>query len=347
MDWQQAKDNATINVILAYLQVLSNEDLLTQAENQADYSQKQVDRLEILNKQGAIPPSDLTNLQGQLANDQLSIINSKNALLSSKISLCQLMNIPYDKNMELEKINVESYAAKYEQSSESIYQTALQQFAAIKAVDLRKQSAEKSVKVQRGQLYPRLTFNVNANTNYSSAASQSVFLNTTDVPSTDYVIVNGTQTPVIRKQSNFSSQKISYNNQLNNNLYNTFSFDLNIPIFNSLFQRNQVKIAKINVKTADLNAKTTKTQLQQSIELAYSNMTSAADRYKTLLNQVNAYSESFRAAEIRFNSGVGTAIDYQLAKNFLDQANINLITAKYDYVLRTKILDYYQGKQLW
>jgi outer membrane protein len=52
MDWQQAKDNATIGVILAYLQVLSNEDLLAQADSQSVYSRKQVERLELLNQQG-------------------------------------------------------------------------------------------------------------------------------------------------------------------------------------------------------------------------------------------------------------------------------------------------------
>ncbi len=76
-------------------------------------------------------------------------------------------------------------------------------------------------------------------------------------------------------------------------------------------------------------------------------MITASDQYKVLLEQVDAYTESFRAAEIRFNNGVGTPVDYLTAKNNLDRANINLITAKYDYVLRTKILDYYQGKQLW
>ena len=108
-----------------------------------------------------------------------------------------------------------------------------------------------------------------------------------------------------------------------------------------------MKIAKINVKNADLVAQTTKTQLQQSIEQAYVNMISAANRYKTLLDQVSAYTESFHAAEIRFNSGVGTSIDYLTAKNNLDRSNINMITSRYDYVLRTKILDYYQGKLLW
>ncbi|TMI86048.1 MAG: TolC family protein, partial [Bacteroidetes bacterium] len=85
----------------------------------------------------------------------------------------------------------------------------------------------------------------------------------------------------------------------------------------------------------------------QQIDQAYINMVSASDRYKVLLDQVSAYDESFRAAEIRFNNGVGTSIDYLTAKNNLDRANLSLITAKYDYVLRTKVLDYYQGKQLW
>ena len=347
MDWQQSKDNATIGVILAYLMVLNNEDLVTQSENQVALSQKQVERLEILNQQGAISPSDLSDLKGQLANDQLAVINNKNAMETSKINLCQLMNIPYDKNMELEKISAESLATKYEQTSESIYQTALQEFAQVKAVDFRQQSAQKAVKVARGQLYPLLTFNANVNTNYSSAATQSVYQNTTEVTTSDYVLQNGLKNPVIHPQDNYASQKISYNSQLNNNLYNDFSLNLRIPIFNSLYQRNQVKLAKLNVKNADLTAKTTKTQLQLSIEQAYSNMTAAADRHKTLLQEVEAYTESFHAAEIRFNNGVGTSIDYLAVRTRMDQANINFISAKYDYVLRTKILDYYQGKQLW
>ncbi len=347
MDWQQAKDNATIGVILAYLQVLSNEDLLAQADSQSVYSRKQVERLELLNQQGAIRPSDLTDLKGQYANDQLAMINSQTALVTAKINLCQLMNIPYDENMELEKINPESVAVKYESKPDEIYRTALNQFAQVKAVDLRKQSAERAVKVARGQLYPLLSFNANFNTNYSSAANQNVFLNTTDVATSDYVIQSGVKNPVIHPQDNYSSEKISYGTQLNNNRYNDFSLNLRIPIFNQLYQRNQVKIAKINVKNADLVAQTTKTQLQQDIEQAYVNMVSASNRYKILLDQVSAYTESFSAAEVRFNNGVGTSIDYLAAKNNMDRANINMITSRYDYVLRTKVLDYYQGKQLW
>lgn len=347
MDWQQAKDNLTINIILAYLQVLNNEDILAQAKNQATFSNKQVERLEILDKQGAIAPSILYDLRGQSASDQLSIINAQNSLEAAKISLYQLMNLPYDKDVELEKMNAGDLAPKYEAKPEEIYQTALQQFAQIKAVDIRTQSAASAVKAARGLLYPRLTLNGSANTNYSSVANQSIFINTTDVTTSDYVTVNGTQYSVIQKQNNYSFKTIPFNKQLNNNLFTSVNLNLQIPIFNSFFQRNRVKLAKISLQNNELIAKTTKTQLQQSIELAYNNMIAAQERYKTLLDQVNAYEQSFKAAEVRFNAGLGTSVDYLTAKNNLDRTNINLISAKYDYALRRKILDYYQGKQLW
>ena len=347
MDWQQAKDNITINIILAYLQVLSNQEQLQQAKNQLDLSKQQVDRLEILNKQGDINPSDLSDLKGQYAGDQLSIINSQNAFESSKLTLCQLMNIPYDKNMELEKISAETLATKYEDTPDKIYSTALAQLALIKAVDLRKLSAEKGLKVAKGELYPTLSFGANTNTNYSSTASQDIFINSTTIATPDYVTVNNTQYPVMSQVNNYSSEKIAYGKQLSNNRFTSFDLSLRIPIFNSLQARNRVKQAQLTLKNSEIIAASTKTELQQNIEQAYINMSSASDRYKTLMDQVSAYTESFRIAEVRFNSGLGTPIDYLTTKNNMDRANINLINAKYDYVLRTKILDYYEGKPLW
>ena len=347
MTLQQRKDNLTLNIILSYLQVLNNEDVLTQSRNQAELSKNQVDRLDILNKEGAIQPSLFTDIKGQYAGDQLSILNAQNNLETAKITLAQFMNVPYTKDFSVERLDASAFMDQYADTPDKIYETALQQFAQIKAADYTMQSSATAVRVQRGRLFPRLSFNAGFGTNYSNTASTSTLVNTTDVVSTDYVIINGTPTNVIRKQGNFSSQKISYTDQLKNNRNSGFSLDMSIPIFNNLFQRNQVKLAKLTLKGDELAFKTVKTQLQQSIEQAYINMTTAADRYKILLEQVEAYKESFRAAEIRFNAGVGNSIDYLTAKNNLDRANINLINAQYDYVLRTKVLDYYKGMKLW
>jgi len=348
MDWQQAKDNLTLSVILGYLQVLSTEDQLTQSRNQATLSGSQVERLQLMNQQGAIRPSDLSDLQGQYANDKLTIVNTQNAVETAKINLCQLMNIPYNSDLELERIDLAAFAVKYESTRDQIYQTALQELALVKSVDLKEQSAAKAVKVARGQLWPTLSFGAGVSTAYSSVAQENKFVNTTYEPTSDSAIGNGMKLPVYRFQDNFSPfSKIPYRDQINNNVYTSYGFNLRVPIFNSLQQRNRVKLAKINLRNTQFVSKTTRTQLGTSIDRAYTNLVSAADRYKVLLEQVTAYDESFRAAEIRFNNGVGTSVDYLIAKNNLDRANIDLITTKYDYVLRTKILDFYQNKQLW
>jgi len=203
------------------------------------------------------------------------------------------------------------------------------------------------VQVQRGFLYPQLSFGLNVSTNYSSVATQNTYVNTTTGPTGGYVELNGSQLPVLAKQDNFATSKIGYRDQLNNNLYTTYGFNLNIPVFNNWQQRTRLKQAKITYTLSDFTAKTTKTQLNQAINQAYVNMLSASGRLTTLTDQVKAYGESFRQAEIRFNEGVGTSIDYLLTKTRIDAANINLINAKYDFILRMKILDYYEGKPLW
>lgn len=348
MDWQQLKDNLTITVILAYLTVLSSEDQLVQAKNQFALSGKQVERLEIQNKEGAIVPSQLSDLKGQYAGDQLAMVNAQNSLEQARLALAQAMNVPYSKDMVLERVDPALLASKYEETPDKIYQTALKELALIKAVDFRTQSAEKAVKVARGQLFPTLSFGVGASTSYSSIAFQNQFINTTYVPTSDSAIVGGIKYPVYRFRDNFTDPvKIGYKDQLDNNLSTYYGFNLSIPIFNSFQQRNRVKLAKINLRNREMIARTTRTQLSQAVEQAHFNMIAASDRYKVLLEQVAAYQESFRIAEIRFNSGVGNTIDYLTAKNNLDRANINMINARYDYILRTKVLDFYQGKQLW
>jgi len=258
------------------------------------------------------------------------------------------MNIPYNKDLTLEKIEPESVAAKYENTRDEVYQAAMEQMAIVKAVDLRRQSADKAVKVARGQLYPTLSFGANISTNYSSVALQNQYVSTTYVPTSDSALVNNVKYPVYSFKDNFSQPtKIGYKDQLDNNVFTSFGFSLRVPIFNSLFQRNRVKLAKVNLKDREYIATNTRAQLGRNVDQAYINMLSASDRYKVLVDQTDAYAASFRAAEIRFNNGVGTSVDYLVAKTNLDRAAIGLVIAKYDYVLRTKILDFYQGKPLW
>jgi outer membrane protein len=311
LDWQQAKDNITLNIILSYLQVLSNEDLLTQVQNQVELTRQQVQRLEVLNNDGAIRPSDLYDLKGQLSNDRINLTNAKNALEIAKINLCELMNVQYNTEMKLERMDPALFVLTYNDSPEQIYDKALTQFALVRSAVLQTKSTEKAVKASRALLFPVVTLGGSSGTAYSSL------------------------------------DQTKYGKQLNNNFTTTIALNLQIPIFNSWFTRNRIRLARLTAKNFLMIEQTVKTQLQLNIERAYVNMQTTFERYKTLLDQVNFYRESFRAAEIRFNEGAGTTIDYLTAKNNLDRANINFIISKYDYLLRTRILDYYKGSVTW
>lgn len=347
MELQQSKDQLTINIILAYLNVLSAEDLLANAELQEEGTRKEADIDSIKNQSGAIPPSDYYTLKGQLANDQLNIADSKAAVTTTRLALAQLLNIPYNDSLDVERLPEDAFDIQYIADPTTIYDTAMQQFAQIKAVHFRTESAEKYVKALRGLLYPTLSLNGSIGSYYSSALKNSVVSGSQDVASSDYVIVNGSQYQVMTKQYDFNMQKVALGTQLNNNLSKYIGLGLSIPIFNGAQTRSRVRNAKIQFKTSQLVEKSTAILLQQAIEQAYVNFKNIADKYKILLDQSTAFTESFNAAQAKFEAGVITSDIFLIAKNNLDKTKVNLIAAKYDYVLRTKILDYYKGKALW
>jgi outer membrane protein len=344
MDFQQAKDLATLNVITTYLQVLDNEEQLKQANSQVDVAQKQVERQEILDKDGAAKPSDLSDIKGALATSQLAVINAKNTLAIAKLSLLQIMNVPYDANIELEPLKADELPGKFTATSTDIYNYALANLPSVKAATFRRESAEKGVLVAKGGLYPTISLSGNLGTNYSSVSQRSIFVDSTIVPTGAFIRNGATKQSVFVSEAQFSNQNIGFLDQFKNNYNTSVSIGLHIPILNYFRNRNNIAIAKINLYTAKFTEETTKTQLKQNIDQAYVNMASAFDRYQVLQQQVAAYTESFRTAEIRFDAGVLTSVDYVIAKNNMDQANINLISSRYDYFIRTKILDYYQGK---
>jgi outer membrane protein len=346
-DIQQAKDNVTINVILAYLQVLNNEEQLNLAKQQAVATREQVERLEVLNKQGAIVPATLYDLRGQLATDELNEINARNNLENSKLILSQLMNIDYSPAMQVEKLSSDANLTLYTEQPGVIYDLASQQQAIVKAAELRKQVASKELSAAKGSRLPSLVLNGGLGTNYSSAASTLSLINTTDVATSDYVIVSGNKVPVISPQNNYSSQKISYFDQWKNNFNSGLSLGLRIPLLNGAQARSRIDLARVQEKRADFESQTIKTQLKQNVQQSHLNMTAAYERYLKLQQQVQDFTESFRSAEVRFNAGVGTSVDYIIAKNNLDRAKGNLVAAKYDYLLRTKVLDFYQAKPLF
>ncbi|HSZ35436.1 MAG TPA: TolC family protein [Puia sp.] len=343
MDLQQQKDNITLQVINAYLTVLSNKEALEIAIKQASVDSAQVARLQIQNQEGAIPPATLYDLKGQYATDLVNVVNSVNALETSKVNLFALLNVSYQRDATFEMVNMNADISDLNNSSDTIYQTALQTIPTIKANDLRVQSFQKSIAVMRGKLWPTLYLFGNLNSNYTSIATNTITGSTPSVVSTGEFVTVGPTTYDVSSNS-YPIEKTPFGDQVKNNRYQSFGLGLNIPILNYFSARNNVKIAKLNYQNARVISDASHNQLQQMVEQAWQNLKAAYGQYKGYVDQVNAYGESFRTAEIRFNEGVITSVDYVIAKNNVDRANLNLVAARYNYIFRTKILEYYQGR---
>lgn len=347
MDLQQERDNLTLNIILNYLQVLNNEDLLVLARKQAEVTRAQVERMEVLNKEGAVAPSELTDLKGQYASEQINVMNAELSVQTSKLALAQLMNLPSGKDIQLVREAETALPEGQELTAERIYETALQQLAIVKANAFRQQAAAAGVKVAKADLYPTLSLFGQVSTNYSSAALRNNLLGSSDLPNGDYVVVNANKIPVISTVSSFSSQKISFGDQFTNNVGTYVGVSARVPIFNAFQTRTRIRQARIREETVRTQGDQLKLQLRQNIETAFLNWQNAGHRYKTLQEQVVALEESFRAAEVRFTEGAWNAVQYLIVKNNLDRARANQIIAQYEYRLRSRVLDFYRGVQAW
>jgi outer membrane protein len=201
--------------------------------------------------------------------------------------------------------------------------------------------------VARGAYFPTLSFGAGVTTNYYSLDyNQTPTTISADQPTGLYIKGTGGQpnVSVLQDVQNYNSQRVSWGSQFTANKAPGVSLSLAIPILNNLRARNQVKQAKIYLQDSRYLDVNTKLVLQQNVEQAFQNMLLAYKQYKFYNDQSTAYAESFRIDNVKFTEGLITSDVYIQTKQRADAAAINLAAAKYIYIFRTKLLDYYQGR---
>ena len=353
-DLESNRNNLIVNVATAYLNALNGEEQLDNARRQAETTQLQLTRTEKLVKAGTLPEMNLYDIQAQLANDELTIVNAQNNVEVSKLTLKQLMNLPANEQFDIERINVPTPStAPYDATIDQVFNAALKYLPDMEAAQLRIEAARTGVEIARGAKLPVLSVNGGLSSSFSSAAPKERFIGNggvgqlIDIPSqTRYVSFQNIRVPLIEQITIPSGdiKRFGYFDQLDFNRNASLSLNLRMPIFNGYQVRYRIANAQIQQKNAELQSGIVRNQVRQNVEQAYYNMTNAAKRYQATAKQVESLERAFRASESRFSAGAINSVDYNIAKTNLDRARINLIQAKYDYLFRTKILDFYQNK---
>jgi outer membrane protein len=358
LDFEQTKNNVSLNIANIYIQILFNQEIQENARQRLDVTNLQLENVEKRVNAGTLPIANLLELKAQRANDELAIINAENQLEFSKLQLKQLLQLPMSKNIDIVVPVVVVQNANYPESVDQVYEFALNTQPGVKATQLRIESSRHQIAISKANRLPTITAFAGLNTLYSSLAPDEILRIGAPTqlfnPTIGRVInPDGTEGNFVRSLQQYPipidpSDIVpnTYFNQLDFNFRYFMGISINIPIFNGWQVRSNIANTRINEKRTMLTETDTKNQLRQTIEQAYNDVKAASKRYNATLNRVESLREVFKNNQTRLNSGVINAVDYNLAKNNLDVAESELIQAKYDYLFKTKVLDFYTGKQL-
>lgn len=350
LDLAKATNDVSLSVALIYVNVIFNKELVDNAQFQLKSSRQQLDQTRKLVEAGSLPISNQLQQESQVATNEVNLINAENTLDLALLDLKQALLLPPGEDIDIVVPEVKVNESALDSLSISqIFNEAITTQPEIEAAELRVKSAELGVKVSKGALYPTLNLTGNISTNYSNAARDVSIGDTTGfvtVPTNLSVATTGD--PIVEEQAIFSLETDTRNlsRQYKDNYSRRVTLGLSIPILNGLNATSNVQRSKIALQQAEISVVEQRNILYQNIESAYRNAQAAAKTYDARLKQVKALEETFRTVENQYNLGAANFTDYQVANNNLFQARSDLSRAKYDFVYREKILEFYLGLPL-
>ncbi|OFY67328.1 MAG: hypothetical protein A2V64_07735, partial [Bacteroidetes bacterium RBG_13_43_22] len=314
-DLQNIKDNISLNIALAYLQILLNKELLNATNNQLLITRQQIDKTRKLVDAGSSARGNLLQIEAQAAQEELQSINMKNQLDISYLTLTQMLELATPEGFEIvmPRISVDT-GSVITGKIEEIYSVASKNRPEIRSAELRLTSAEYDLKIARGGRSPRLTSSHSFGTRYSY-----VFNDTSNIE--------------------FEEQIKNYKNL-------GLGFSLSIPILNGWQVNKNISNSRLGIENSEYALEAAKKQLYKSIQQAYADAVASLKKYTASVKAVASMEESFRYTEQKFNVGMVTPVDYNAAKTQLLNTQSDMSQAKYEFIFKTKVLDFYKGLPL-
>ena len=313
-DLNKAKEDISIQVTSAYLQVLFNEEIAKVAHSQAEMSQELLkEKLEYF-KNGKASEAEYYEAKARAEQDKLSAVQADNKLQLSLLDLSQLLELPSPENFGIVNPQLpEDHLFNAMETPAEIYQEALQIKPSIKAAQFRVEGAERNIRIAQSAYYPQLSLTGGISSNYYHSSHG----------------INH-----------------SFHSQMKDNFGQFIGFQLSVPIFNRLSTRNQTRLARIQHSTLNFQLEESKKNLFKEIQVAYYNAVGAKSRYQTSDTAEKAAQLSFNLMKEKYVNGKANATAYNEARTNWMKTVSEKIQAKYDYLFRTKILDFYKGAPL-
>ncbi len=347
-DVEKMKNDIALLIGQAYLQILFNKEQVEISQNQVDISILQITRTKNLYEAGTIAKGSLLDMQAQGALEEANLVAAQNQLELSYLVLVQLLDLKSTKDFDIVKPEITMESKITLIPADQVFAYASGVMPEIKSAEFRLKSSYSGLAIARSYRYPSLTLSGYYGSNYADN-----FLDYTRIKSfstfaglpTNYT-VEGTGEKIVQQITNVEFENMSFKDQLENNLSKSLRFSLTIPIFNGYQVNANVSKAKLNTLNADYNLQTVKNQLQKNIEQAAADAQGAYKSYNASQKAVTSFQESFNYTQQKFDVGMINSVDYNDAKNKLIKSQSDLLSAKYNFIFKKVILDFYQGNPI-
>lgn len=341
---QQMNDLA-LNVATAYINVIFSEEISNISKAQFKMTQEQLERTQKLADAGTLAKSAVYDLKAQLANDEVTVTNSDNNFQIAMLTLKQLLNLDTLNNFSITRPNLEVMNNELAMSSvQNIYETALKNQHSIKSAGYNLLAAEKTLAAAKGRVSPTLSATGSLGTGTSALDKNIDAVNFVGVEQAPYFTQSGEA--IYSPKTEVITSKKPFADQFKDNVNKSIGFTLSVPIFNGLQTVTGIKNAKLNTLNAKYSQDLMEQNLYKTIAQAFANAKAGLNKYNANKASVEASELSFNFAQQKYNVGAISTFEYNTAKTRLQNAQSNLVQAKYDYIFKLKVLDYYQGKEL-
>ncbi len=311
-DLNKAKEDISVNVTSAFLQVLFNEELCKVAKEQINLSREQLDRMSRLEEVGKASTAQVYEAKATLAQDELAAVQAENNRKLAILELTQLLELRTPEGFSVISPEMEPDFQALS-TPEDIYAQSIVAKPAVLAAQYRLQGMDKNIKIAQGAYYPTISFKGSLGTGYYTASGATSH---------------------------------GLGRQLNDNFNQYIGLLLSIPIFDRHDTRNKVKTARLNYSTQALQLEESKKSLYKEIQQAYYSAVAALAKYNSGKTAVEASEASFKLMREKYENGKATSVEFSQVKVNLMKASSDQIQAKYDYIFRAKILDFYKGLSL-
>ncbi len=316
-DLEKLKNDIALNIAAAYLQILFNTELLEVAKAQLEITRLQVNRTRVLVEAGSLAKGGLLEIQSQQASEELQVVNSGNDLVLSYLNLAQILDLASAENFKI-VIPILSDVEENELlfGVGMVFADAVATLPQIKGAEYKLSAAGSGLDIAKGSRIPKLRLSASYGSGYSD----------------------------IRTKIDDSTYPM--NEQIRDNASTSLFLSLSVPIFANYQIRNGIKNSRLNLESSELDLANAKNFLYKEIQQAYADALGALKKYRATEKALVSMEESFKYTQEKYQVGLVNAVDFNVAKNQLTRTQSDLLQAKYNYIFKTNILNFYRGEPI-